>query len=279
MKIRLLVLLCCLVSLASCTTLADRKASAGVRFVTTPHEVVNEMLRLAAVSRDDVVYDLGSGDGRIVIAAARDFDARAVGVEIDQQLIEKSNENARNAGVTDRVSFVEKDLFQVDLREATVVTCFLLPGLNEMLAPKLMEELRPGGRIVSHMYDMGEWQPDKTVRVGESTIYFWVRPADVAGTWQLDIANAEGLRPLVLFIRQAFQKITATATLKESKIGLHDPRVEGDKLTFVVAGNMSGHDVRMSFSGTVRDNVATGSVEIKGGPHVGVHQWKALRTP
>ena len=279
MKIRLLVLFCCLVSATGCATLADRKPSAGVAFVTTPYEAVNEMLRLAAVTRDDVVYDLGSGDGRIVIAAARDFGARAVGVEIDQALIKESNENAQKAGVSDRVSFVEKDLFQVDLRGATVVTLFLLPGLNEMLAPKLMEELQPGARIVSHMFDMGEWRPDKTVRVGESTIYLWVRPAHVAGAWQLHITDAEGLSPRTLFIRQAFQKITGSATLKEGNVGLRDPRVEGDRLAFVVAGTISGYEVRMSFSGIVRDNRAEGSVEIKGGPHTGVHQWKALRTP
>jgi SAM-dependent methyltransferase len=279
MKIRWLVLLSCLVSVTGCASLADQKPSAGVVFVTTPHEVVDEMLRLAAVTRNDVVYDLGSGDGRIVIAAARDFGARAVGVDIDQQLIKESEQNARIAGVSDRVRFVEQDLFRIDLSEATVVTCFLLPGLNEMLAPKLMEELPPGARIVSHMFDMGEWLPDKTVRVGESTIYLWVRPAPVAGSWQINITGAEELSPLALFMRQTFQKITGTATLKEGKTGLSNPRVEGDRLTFVVAGTMSGHEVRMSFSGTVRDNRAEGSVEVQGGPHTGMHKWKAQRTP
>jgi precorrin-6B methylase 2 len=279
MRIRSFVLLCCLVSVTGCATLADQRPSAGVGYVTTPHEVVNEMLRLAAVTRDDVVYDLGSGDGRIVIAAARTFGARAVGVEIDPKLVRESEQNARTAGVSDRVSFVEKDLFQVDLREATVVTCFLLPGLNEMLAPKLMEEVRPGARIVSHMYEMGEWQPDKTVRVGESTIYLWVRPADVAGTWNINIAGAEAFNPFALFIRQAFQKITGSATLKEGKVGLRDPRVEGERLTFVVAGTTSGHDVRMSFSGTVRENRAEGTVQVTGGPYAGTHPWTAQRTP
>lgn len=279
MKIRLIVLLCCLVFVAGCARPAHQTSSAGVIFVTTPHEAVHEMLRLAAVTRNDVVYDLGSGDGRIVIAAARDFGARAVGVEIDPKLIKESEENARNAGVGDRVRFVEQDLFRADLREATVVTLFLLPGLNELLRPKLMEELRPGSRVVSHMYDMREWQPDKTVRVGGSTIYVWVIPAQVAGTWHINIAGAEAFNPLTLFIRQAFQTITGRAGLKDGKVGLSDPRVEGDRLTFVVAGPIGGHEVSMSFSGTVRDNRVEGTVEVQGGPHAGTHQWSARRTP
>lgn len=279
MKVRLFALLCCLVSLASCSSLADQRPSAGVIFVTTPHEAVREMLRLAAVNRDDVVYDLGSGDGRIVIAAAHDFGARAVGVEIDPKLIRESEESARSAGVSDRVRFVEQDLFRVDLREATVVTLFLLPGLNELLRPRLMEELRPGTRVVSHMWDMREWQPDKTVKVGESTIYLWVLPAQVGGTWHITIAGAEALNPLTLFIRQAFQKITGRAGLKEGKVALNDPRIEGDKLTFVVTGTARENEVRMSFSGTVLGNRAEGSVQVAGGPYAGTYQWTGQRIP
>jgi len=277
MKTGWLVLFCCLGAVAGCAAPTYQSSSAGVIFVTTPHEAVREMLSLAGVTSNDLVYDLGSGDGRIVIAAARDFGARAVGVEIDPDLIRESEENARSAGVSDRAHFIEKDLFQVDLHEATVVTLFLLPGLNEMLSPKLMKEPRPGTRIVSHMHAMGEWQPDKTAMVEESTIYLWVRPADVAGVWRIDIAGADELSPITLFIRQAFQRITGTAALKDRGVGLSDPRIEGDKLTFIVAGSISGHEVRMSFSGTIRDNRADGTVQVTGGPHTGTHQWSARR--
>ena len=127
---------------------------AEVPYVQTPHEVVAEMLRMANVGRDDVVYDLGSGDGRLVIAAARDFGARGAGVEIDPKLVALSTESARRAGVGDRVIFRTGDLFEMDLSPATVVTLYLSPELNQRLRPKLLRELRPGARIVSHDYGM-----------------------------------------------------------------------------------------------------------------------------
>jgi len=153
---------------------------ADVPYVQTPHEVVAQMLRLAGVGRNDVVYDLGSGDGRLVIAAARDFGARGVGVEIDPRLVAQSVESARRAGVGDRVTFREQDLFQTDLADATVVTLYLSPALNLRLRPKLLRELRPGARIVSHDFDMGDWPPARALRVDvrerASQVYLWVVP-------------------------------------------------------------------------------------------------------
>lgn len=149
--------------------------------VRTPLVVVNEMLRLAAVTADDVVYDLGSGDGRILIAAARDRGARGVGLEIDPALVEQSTERARSLGLADRLSFRRQDLFQADLRPATVVTLYLSPDLNRRLRPKLLSELRPGARIVSHAFDMGDWAPARTLQVssheGTHSLYLWVVPA------------------------------------------------------------------------------------------------------
>jgi SAM-dependent methyltransferase len=151
-----------------------------VHYVPTPEAVVEEMLRLANVSKDDVVYDLGCGDGRIVITAAQKYGARGVGIDIDPERIKESNENARKAGVTERVKFLQQDLFTTDFREATVVTLYLLPALNLKLRPKLLSELKPGTRIVSHAFDMGDWKPEKVVNVpGEDhdrTVYFWVVP-------------------------------------------------------------------------------------------------------
>jgi len=152
-----------------------------VPFVPTPHAVVEAMLRLAAVGKDDVVYDLGSGDGRLVIAAARDFGARAVGIEIEPRLVAASVGHARRAGVADRVSFLEQDLFQADLGPATVVTLYLTRDLNLRMRPKLLQELRPGARIVSHNFDMGDWEPARMIRVeadGQSRpVFLWVVPA------------------------------------------------------------------------------------------------------
>lgn len=150
-------------------------AFAQVPYVRTPEKVVNAMLRVAKVGKDDVVYDLGCGDGRIVIAAAK-RGARGVGIDIDPERIRESIANAEAAGVSDRVQFFQKDLFEVDLSEATVVTLYLVPQINLKLRPKLLAELRPGSRVVSHNYDMGDWEPTRKVRVGARTIYYWVIP-------------------------------------------------------------------------------------------------------
>jgi SAM-dependent methyltransferase len=159
---------------------AAQERKPDVIYVPTPEAVVEEMLRLANVGKDDVVYDLGCGDGRIVITAAKKYGARGVGIDIDPERIKESNENARKAGVTDRVKFLQQDLFETDFREATVVTLYLLPALNLKLRPKLLSELKPGTRIVSHAFDMGDWKPDKvapgTGDEPDRTVYFWVVP-------------------------------------------------------------------------------------------------------
>jgi SAM-dependent methyltransferase len=148
-----------------------------VIYVPTSPEVVEAMLKLANVSKNDVVYDLGCGDGRIVVAAARAFGARAIGVDIDPQRIAEANANAKTSGVEGRVKFVLGDLFQQDLHDATVVTLYLLNTLNLKLRPKLWKELKPGTRVVSHAFDMGDWKPEQTQDVGGTTIYLWKIPA------------------------------------------------------------------------------------------------------
>ena len=151
-----------------------------VPYVPTPQNVVEEMLKLANVTKDDVVYDLGCGDGRLVITAVKKYGARrGFGVDIDPERIAESNANAKTAGVTDRVTFAIQDLFQTDFKEATVVTLYLLPEVNLRLRPKLMSDLRPGTRVVSHSFDMGDWKPDKTVTVqpGGQRLFLWTIPA------------------------------------------------------------------------------------------------------
>lgn len=154
-----------------------------VVYVPTPNEVVDRMLALANVKNTDVIYDLGSGDGRIVITAAQKLGAKGVGVDIDPERIREANENAQAAKVTDRVQFRQQDLFQTDLRQASVVTLYLLPDLNLKLRPKLFRELKPGTRVVSHDFDMGDWKPDRTeqVEVGgrQHNVYYWVIPEKV----------------------------------------------------------------------------------------------------
>ena len=148
-----------------------------VIFVPTPHEVVDDMLRLANVRKGDILYDLGSGDGRIAITAARRYGIKATGIDIDPERIREATENARKAGVTDLVQFRQEDLFKADFREATVVTLYLLPDLNVKLRPRLWDELKPGTRVVSHQFDMGTWKPEKRLDSSGRTVYFWTIPA------------------------------------------------------------------------------------------------------
>jgi tRNA G37 N-methylase Trm5 len=147
-----------------------------VIFVPTPHEVVEDMLRIANVGKGDILYDLGSGDGRIAITAAKKYGIRAVGIDIDPERIREATENARKAGVSHLVEFRQEDLFKADFREATVVTLYLLPDLNVKLRPRLWDELKPGTRIVSHQFPMGSWQPEKTLESNGRMVYFWTVP-------------------------------------------------------------------------------------------------------
>jgi SAM-dependent methyltransferase len=181
MKRANLAVLASLVVVLAAVALAQQPASAPSRqpdvvYVPTPPEVVDAMLSLAKVGPDDVVYDLGCGDGRIVIAAAQKYGARGIGIDIDPQRIREAEENAKAAGVTDRVTFRLGDLFQEDLKPATVVTLYLLTALNERLKPKLFAELKPGTRVVSHQFNMGDWQPEQTLELNGRHVFLWTIP-------------------------------------------------------------------------------------------------------
>jgi len=156
---------------------ARPKREPDVPYVPTRVEIVNAMLELGQVKKGDVVYDLGCGDGRIVITAAQKFGTRGVGIDINPVRVQEAQENARKAGVTDRVKFVEQDLFESNISEATVVMLYLLPSINLKLRPKLFQDLKPGTRIVSHSFDMGDWKPEKAIEVEGEQIFFWVIPA------------------------------------------------------------------------------------------------------
>ena len=152
------------------------KRAPDIHFAPTAPEVVMGMLKLARVTASDVVYDLGSGDGRIVIAAAENYRARGVGIEIDPKLVAEAKRSAERAGVADRVTFIEGDMFEADISEAPVVTLYLLEQINERLRPKLMRDLRPGSRIVSHVFRMGDWRPDEQVVVAGRNLLLWRLP-------------------------------------------------------------------------------------------------------
>ena len=159
---------------------SPRVPKLDVIYVPTPQDVVDAMLTLARVKAGDVVYDLGCGDGRFAVSAAK-LGARGVGIDLDPQRIKEANENARQARVTSRVKFLQADLFQADIHDATVVVLFLLPELNQRLRPKLMKELKPGTRVVSHLFDMGDWKPEQTITTSDGPVYLWTIPPRSAG--------------------------------------------------------------------------------------------------
>jgi precorrin-6B methylase 2 len=164
-----------------------------VVFVPTPHEVVDAMLKVAKVNKRDVLYDLGSGDGRIPIAAAQKYGIeRAVGIDINPERIKEANENRIKAGVGERVTFINADLFASNLSDATVITLYLLPSLNLKLLPKLLKEVKPGTRIVSHAFDMGSWKPEQTLNVDGRSVYFWTIPASGTPSYNAAMAAANG---------------------------------------------------------------------------------------
>ncbi len=212
---RILILCAAIAGIASCTTprIPEPAPPRGARepdvvFVPTPHAVVDKMFEVARVGPGDVLYDLGSGDGRIVIAAARRFGIRATGIDIDPQRIVESRRNADTARVAHLVEFREADLFATDLRSASVVTLYLLPELNVKLRPKLFSELRPGSRVVSHSFDMGDWKADSILVVNARMIFYWVIPADVEGTWVVETESAEEKKRFDVQLGQQYQRIT-----------------------------------------------------------------------
>jgi predicted O-methyltransferase YrrM len=177
----LLVTVLSLTAIAQSATTTKPTKAPEVPYVPTHESIVAEMLSMARVGPNDVLYDLGSGDGRIVITAAKKFGTRGVGYDIDPERIREANENARKAGVTDKVRFVEGDIFDANIKDATVVTLYLLPDVNMRLRPKLLADLKPGTRVVSHNYDMGDWKPEKSKKMEvngtDHFVYFWTVPA------------------------------------------------------------------------------------------------------
>jgi SAM-dependent methyltransferase len=252
-----------------------------VVYVPTPHHVVDEMLRLAGVTKDDVLYDLGSGDGRLVIAAAKHYGARAVGVDIDPQRIEESRANARRDGVAGHVTFLQQDLFETDISEATVVTLYLLSKLNLQLRPKLLSDLRPGTRVVSHAFAMEDWRPDQELQVPGSpsahNVYYWVIPADVAGVWRWSMPAPTGEQRYTLRLQQRFQKVDGTLSTGGEEAPIADVTLVGERLSFSAATAGPGREAKMSFDGRVSGDTMQGRVEVQDGASAGQQHWTAHR--
>lgn len=281
MKDRRSVLLAALLLplILSCEKIPFHKTEPDVIFVATPPRVASQMLKLAGVNQTDTVYDLGSGDGRIVIAAARDFGARGVGVEIDPKLVVVSNEYAAKAGVSDRVRFVQQDLFKTELREASVVTLYLLPDLMERLIPRFLKDLKPGTRIVSHTWEMGDWKPDVAMTGYGSTIYLWLVPPDVRGTWRIAVASEKGGKEYTLEMEQTFQKVKGILREGGRKVRLTDLRLYGKEIVLRWEEPIAGGEMTAEMEGSVEGDVITGTMVLTGtGTTPVTATWKGERT-
>ncbi len=200
-----------------------------VPYVGTRSAMVDAMLDMAEVGASDHVIDLGTGDGRILIAAARDRGASGLGVDLDPTLIDSATAEAAKLGLSDHLTFREQDLFETPLHEADVVTMFLLPSVNLRLRPRLLEQLRPGTRVVSNRFRMGDWRPDEVRRASGYPAYLWIVPAQIAGSWQL---NFEG-RSIPVELQQTFQQVDGTALIN-GEAGAISPVLKGDRLRFSI---------------------------------------------
>lgn len=209
-----------------------------VMWLPTPDELAYRLLEVARVGPNDLVYDLGAGDGKIAIAAAQRHGARAVGIEYNARLAAFAQREVERAGVADRVRIIQGDLFQTDFSSATVLTLYLLDELNQQLRPRVLA-MKPGTRVVSNSFAMGDWEPDHVVRVGTQVGYYWLVPANVAGEWIVE-GLAETSGPARLALVQRYQRLAGTITIDGRALPLLSPAIEGDRLSlrYVDASNL-----------------------------------------
>ena len=255
-------------------------------YVQTPQNVVDRMLEVARVGPGDYVIDLGSGDGRMVITAAQKFGARGFGVDLDRRLVELANQRAASAGVADRAVFYERDLYDTDLSGASVVTIYLLPEVNLMVRPKLLATLKPGTRIVSHDYNMGDWPPDEQMvldapdkpvgRDKKSKVFYWTVPANAAGKWRWELAVSGKPAVFSLSVAQNFQMIRGSVAVDGQTWPLENARLNGEEISFSV--NDPRARTRYEFAGRIAGQGIAGEVRVAGPTAQRQLEWDAART-
>jgi len=254
-------------------------------YVVSPEQVVDRMLYFAQPKAGERLIDLGSGDGRIVIEAAKRFGARGLGVDIDPRLVELARENARRAGVDKLVDFQVQDLFETDLRGAGVVTLYLLPEVNQKLAPRLLEQLKPGARIVSHDYDMGKWTYDEMIEItlaekmvgplGRSRIFLWIVPSDARGRWVAELPEQGGRWEFS--IAQQYQLIDVDARAGAAQMIVRGARLRGEDIAIAVTGLVGGKAWNHFFRGRLTGGTIEGEVRVSDGERDRILPWKASR--
>ena len=273
MKCRTFGIAALALTMAVATGARAQEGAGDVVYVPTPQIVVEAMLRMAKVTPTDYVIDLGSGDGRMVITAAKKFGARGFGVDLDEVLLARSNKTAAAEGVADRAQFFNRNLFETDFSQATVITSYLLPEMNEKLRPKIFT-LKPGTRVVAHDYHMGEWYPDendtlsvpekKVGNPGVSYIYLWYVPANVAGKWVVRLTTDGKTQVVDAEFDQRFQMFEGTAKLTDRAGKIQGGRVRGEGVTFWVASGSGPTATRHEFVGKVSGDAMSGAVRIHG---------------
>ena len=278
--ILLLALLLPVCPLPACTEAfaymdTERSVKLDAPFLPTPNYVIAEILSKAGVGKDDILYDLGSGDGRIVIEAAKQTGCRAVGVEIDADLVDDSRFNAVRAGVQDRVRFVVADLFKEDYSEATVVTLYMGQDVNIRLRPKLLRELKPGTRIASYSFDMGQWKPDQTTSFGREDAYFWVVPANASGKWAWTEGKGRSSVRWEMELKQVFQEFSGQISRNGRPYALRGGKLKGSEIQFTLDGDAADRTSPLLFTGRIRGNTIEGAM-INGASR---QPWKATRNP
>ena len=264
----------------------DKERGVGdVVYVPTPQVVVDEMLRMAKIGPKDFIIDLGSGDGRMVITAAKKFGAQGFGVDLSDDLLREARANAKIEGVVDRAEFRKQNLFETDLKQATVLSTYLLPEMNEKLRPKILA-LPPGTRVVAHDYHMGEWKPDmqQTIPVPEKIVgtaglsyaYLWIVPAKVAGRWQSEINHGGKPIQCEFDLTQTYQMLEGTAKIGAQTVKLPDTRIVADQISFAVFAKAGDASSRHEFRGTIKGAVIEGTVSVGTGNTQKQMPWKAV---
>ncbi len=241
-----------------------------VPYVPTDEKIVHAMLDLAEVTSQDTLYDLGCGDGRIVVAAALERNTRGVGIDMDPMRITEAIEYAGHTGVEYLVNFFEGDLLEADFSQATVVTLYLLDLVNVQLRPRLLDELRPGTRIVSHAFDMGDWKPDQRQSCGSINIYKWIVPAKVAGTWQWQTSSGETYR---VELKQKYQQLSGKAWIDGEEAQLKNALIKGDLLELVISKKANTRPVGFIMRSQGRELVAAEG-KLQATPAIKVQQSK-----
>jgi SAM-dependent methyltransferase len=255
--------LCAPASAQTAPAAADYKPAIGqdgkdVIWIPTEPNMVERMLRMAQVTPRDIVVDLGSGDGRLSIAAAREFGAHARGLEFNPDMVALSRREAQQAGVAERVKFEQADIFESDFSEASVVTMFLLPALTLRLRPTLLK-MKPGTRVVSNQFDMGDWMPDEVADLGGRLAYLWIVPAQVAGTWKLEVPAT---RDFELTLQQGFQRVVGWTKVANGRSSLRELQLTGPRLRFALVDDKG---LLFEFDGRVEGQRISGEVRIAGG--------------